>query len=386
MLGKSSKSGWQTEQQQTGARMREVTGSRSEHQRDLIAVFTEGDDLYDDMLWHISRAEESIRLECYIFGNDSVGRQFADALIERAHAGIRVQLHLDTLGSLSMSMSDLPEQLRAAGVELRWFNPWKWKRLLKLNRRNHRKLLVVDSRTAWLGGFNIHEESSRRQCGAECWRDTQVRLKGPLAREAAEFFDRLWRGERQWRARVEPQAPAFLVSNHNFRQVHRFRRLLKRRMRNAKDRIWLTTPYFMPDHKTQHEMARAAQRGVDVRLLVPYKTDRPVTQWAARAAYAQLLDAGVRIYEYQPRLLHAKTAVIDERWSTIGTANIDYRSFYVNFELNLISRYPQLAELLAEIFLLDIESSKEVTQRTWSRRGWMIRVSELIGWMARKYL
>lgn len=369
-----------------GTRMREVTGARHEQQRDMFAVFTEGDELYDDMLEQIRLAQESIRLECYIFANDAVGRNFVETLIERAQAGVKVQLHLDALGSLSLSMSNAPERLRAAGADVRWFNPWKWLRLLKFNRRNHRKLLVVDSKTAWLGGFNIHAESSRRHFGRQCWRDTQVRLKGPLAREAAEFFDRLWRGERKWRARVEPEAPAFLVSNHNLRHLHRFRRLLKRRMRNARERVWLTTPYFMPDHRTQHAMARAAQRGVDVRLLVPYKTDRPVTQWAARAAYAQLLEAGVRIYEYQPRLLHAKTAVIDRRWSTIGTANIDYRSFYVNFELNLISRYPQLNDLLAEEFLLDLQEAREVTQQSWSRRGWAIRLSELVGWAARKYL
>lgn len=354
--------------------------------RDHFAVFTEGDELYDDMLWHIRNARNSVRLESYIFENDAIGSEFIEACCERARAGVRVLLHLDALGSLALSISDGPDRLREAGVEVRWFNPARLLRIFKLNRRNHRKLLVVDERVAWLGGFNVHDESSRRYSGNACWRDTQVRIEGPLAPVAARYFDQLWHGNRRWRVETEPDADAFLVSNHNLRQQHRFRRLLKHRMRQAQNRIWLTTPYFMPDHGTQKEMAHAARRGVDVRLLVPYKTDRPVTQWAARAAYSHLLHAGVRIYEYQPRLLHSKTAVVDDRWSTVGTANIDYRSFYINFELNLISRRSDLAEILRKYFLRDLDVSKEVTDEAWRRRAWMARFPEFVGWLARKFL
>lgn len=351
-----------------------------------LAVFTEGDELYADMLRHVQAARRSVRLECYIFGNDGIGREFVEALAERAQAGVRVQLHLDAFGSFSFSISDGPGKLREAGVELRWFNPWRFPRLLALNRRNHRKLLIVDDEHAWLGGFNLHEESSRRYHDVQCWRDTHVRMDGQLAREATEFFDRLWRGQRRWRAGVRPERTTYLVSNQNLRQVHRFRRLLKFRMRNARHRIWLTTPYFMPDHATQQAMAEAARRGIDVRLLTPFKTDQRVAQWAARAAYANLLDAGVRIYEYRPRILHAKTVVIDRDWCTIGTANLNYRSFFVNYELNLISESDALANTLADIFEQDLENSREVTQRAWRRRGWSWRVTELIGWLARRYL
>lgn len=357
-----------------------------EPSHDVFTVFTDGDDLYDDMLWRIRRAKRSIRLESYIFENDAIGGEFIEACCERARAGISVQLHLDALGSLGLSLSDAPERLREAGVELRWFNPARLFRLLKLNRRNHRKLLVVDDGSAWLGGFNIHDESSRRYFGRECWRDTHIRIDGPLAKVAAEYFDHLWRGLRNWRASSDTDRGAFLVSNHNLRQVHRFRRLLIRRMRDAKANVWLTTPYFMPDRRTQREMARVARRGIDVRLLVPYKTDRPVTQWAARASYAQLLAAGVRIYEYQPRLLHAKTVVVDSRWCTIGTANIDYRSFYVNYELNLFSSRTDLAGILRKNFLDDLRASREVIGADWKRRGWTMRFAELIGWAARKFL
>ncbi len=177
-----------------------------------------------------------------------------------------------------------------------------------------------------------------------------------------------------------------LVSNHNWRQRHRFRRQLMQAIREASRRVWLTTPYFMPDRRTQLAMASAAQSGVDVRLLVPYKTDRPITQWVAHAAYAYLLRNGVRIFEYKPRLLHAKTALVDDDWCTVGTANLDYRSFYVNYEMNLISANSELLESLANYFRNDLESAEEIIESSWSNRGIAMRLAEFIGWMARKYL
>jgi cardiolipin synthase len=349
-------------------------------------IFTDGDALYEDMFAAIHTAQRTICLESYIFANDRVGGRFIELLCERARAGVSVRLHIDAFGSLPLMFSTAPERLRTAGVALQWFNPPRPLRLFRLNRRNHRKLLVVDERFAWLGGFNIHEESSRRHHGDGHWRDTHVRMGGELAGEAAEAFDRLWRGERKKPLPVPSAGDAFLVTNHNLRQTHRFRRLLKRSMRRARQSIWLATPYFMPDAGTQRAMARAAKRGIDVRLLVPFKTDRPVTQWAARAAYARLLAAGVRIYEFQPRILHAKTAVVDGHWSTVGTANLDYRSFYVNFELNLISTRIDLARELARNFRDDLAVSEQVTSERWRRRGLRVRITELVGWLARKYL
>lgn len=349
-------------------------------------VFTEGDELYADLLEAIGQARESIRLECYIFGDDEVGREFVQALTGAALRGVRVRVSLDAAGSLGFAMSAGPERLIDAGVGLKWFNPPRFVSLARLNRRDHRKLVVVDDQYAWLGGFNIHSECSRQYYGEERWRDTQVRLTGNLARQAGEFFDYLWWNQRRrhFEEVVDPESQ--LVSNHNWRQRHRFRRQLMQAIGNARSRVWLTTPYFMPDHRTQVAMSRAAQDGVDVRLLVPYKTDRPVTQWAARAAYAFLLKCGVRIFEYQPRLLHAKTAVIDDNWCTVGTANLDYRSFYVNYEMNLVSTSSSLLESLAEDFSNDQESAKEITEVDWSHRGLAMRLAELIGWMARKYL
>lgn len=351
-----------------------------------FTVFTEGDALYDDMLAAISAARGSISLESYIFEPDTVGRRFIDALIDKAQEGVQVRLHLDAFGSLALAISEQVERLRAAGVDLKWFNPWHWYAPLRFNRRNHRKLLVVDGAAAWLGGFNIHIDNSLQAFGEARWRDTHVRIDGPLAQEAQAYFDHLWDGRRRWLPVSHALGESILVSNHNWIQRFRFRRMLLRQFRSARDYVWLATPYFMPDQLLQNEMARAAARGIDVRLIVPFKTDRPMTQLAARAAYGSLLNAGVRIFEYQPRILHTKTAVIDGNWCSIGTANLDYRSFFVNFELNLVSGRRVLVEQLRNDFARDQAMSLEVTPTVWAERGLLRRLGEIIGWLARKIL
>lgn len=363
-----------------------TTGQQDKPRTARFRVCTEGDELYADLLAAIAAARKSVRLECYIFGDDAIGREFVAALAAAAQRGVRVRVSLDAVGSLGFAMSSGPEQLIDAGVALKWFNPPRFVSLTRLNRRDHRKLVVVDDETAWLGGFNIHEECSRRLSGDERWRDTQVRMSGALAKQAGEFFDYLWLNQRRRHFEEIVDADSQLVSNHNWRQRHRFRRQLMQAIRQASSRVWLTTPYFMPDRRTQLAMASAAQGGVDVRLLVPYKTDRPVTQWVAHAAYAYLLKNGVRIFEYKPRLLHAKTALVDDNWCTIGTANLDYRSFYVNYEMNLISANSGLLESLANDFRNDLEAAEEITETAWSHRGIAMRLAEFIGWMARKYL
>ena len=148
----------------------------------------------------------------------------------------------------------------------------------------------------------------------------------------------------------------------------------------------MTTPYFVPDHRTQHRLIEAAHRDVEVRLLVPAKSDVPLARWAARASYAALLHAGVRIFEYRPRMLHAKTAVVDGSWATIGTANLDYRSFFLNYELNLVSRNLDLCRRLQAQFDEDLAQSRQITAVSWPQRPSTERLLEAVGWMARRWL
>ena len=353
--------------------------------QDNITLFFEGDQLYDAMLTDIASAQSSIQLESYIFASDEIGWRFARALAERVAAGIDVRLHLDAAGFLAWGSGKLKSWLRLQGVKVRVFHRWQWRAPWRYNQRNHRKLLIIDENKLYLGGFNIHRESSFSVYGAMRWRDTHLSLNGTIAQLAGMLFEDFWKGQRHTLP-VEKNAASVLIPNFNrsCRQV--LKCLYADRFQQATKSIILSTPYFVPDHHIQNHLQAAAQRGIDVRLLVPRKNDQALVQWASRAAYAKLLDAGVRIYEYLPRMLHAKTAVVDGRWAIVGTANLDYRSLFVNHEINLSTMDLSLCNQLNEQFKVDIEESEEICTRQWAKRRWSAHIAELIGWLARRWL
>lgn len=348
--------------------------------------YIEGDMLYEAMLAAIKAARHSIKLESYIFADDEIGQQFAAALGARAQAGVQVLLHIDAAGSLFWASRGLEQSLRRQGVKVRWFHRWSWRQPWRYNQRNHRKILVVDGRTGFLGGFNIHRENSRRLFGEQRWRDTHVRVTGEAAHGLQVLFDAFWRRQARRYPFILMQNGDALISNYSRRGRQFLRRLYGVKFSTAKQRVWLSTPYFAPDYRTQHGLMNAAQRGVDVRLLVPRKNDVRIAQWAAYAAYEPLLHAGVKIYEYLPRMLHAKTVVIDGAWGTVGSANIDYRSFFVNYEINLVSVQSSFAAELEFQFQADQLQSERVMPSHWARRALIRRLLEVIGWAVRRWL
>ncbi len=353
---------------------------------DVYDLYTEGDTLYDAMLASIAAARSTVRLESYIFADDEIGREFANALEARAKAGINVRLHVDAAGGLFLWSRHLGRRMRQGGVKVRRFHRWSWREPLRYNRRNHRKLLVVDDEHAYFGGFNIHRESSAAVFGNQRWRDTHVRVCGALAEQAAGLFDAFWCGDRRWLPADRGPVNSLLLPNHTRTCRHRLRCVLDQIFGAATARIDLTTPYFVPDYRTQHRLIEAARRGVNVRLLVPAKSDVPLARWAARASYSVLLHGGVRIFEYTSRMLHAKTAVVDGSWATVGTANLDYRSFFLNHELNLVSRSPDLCDRLQAQFEEDLIQSREIIAASWPQRPSIERVAEAVGWAARRWL
>jgi cardiolipin synthase len=353
---------------------------------DEFLLFTEGDDLYEDMLAAIAASHRSVRLESYIFADDEIGWRFAEVLVETALRGVKVWLHLDAAGSLFWGSRRFFRRLSAAGVKVRWFHRWSWRDPMRYNRRLHHKLMVVDGTLAYVGGFNIHRESSRRIVGEKRWRDTHVAIRGPLAVVAAELFDAFWRRRLNVNLPEEGATTSMLVQNRSRAQRRDLRTIYADAFAAAGKSVFLTTPYFVPDRQTRELLTEAAQRGVDVRLLVPAKSDVPIAQWAARAAYTGLLGGGVRIYEYIPRMLHAKTVVIDGTWGTIGTANLDYRSFFLNQELTLVTRDIMLCTDLETQFRHDLEQTEEILAINWPLRRWPERMLEMVGWLARRWL
>ena len=358
----------------------------SEQTTQNFVLFTEGDLLYADMLEHIGTAQSEILLESYIFADDEIGQRFAAALSRRAQEGISVRVHLDAAGSLFWASRKLTDSMISNGVRVRWFHRWDWHQPWRYNRRNHRKLLVIDADTAWTGGFNIHRENSLTVYGPRRWRDTHVRFGGALALRAKKLFGDFWRHRKRTPLPHPSADNTLLISNYTHGSRRYMNRLFRHVLASAQHSIHLTTPYFVPDSRTQKLLVRAARKGIEVRLLVPEKTDVALARWAARAVYAPLLDAGVKIHEYLPRLLHAKSVVVDGHFSVIGTSNIDYRSFFLNYELNLFTRDAELCRMLETQFTEDLAQSENITPVRWKRRFWGSRLLELIGWLARRWL
>lgn len=354
-----------------------------EHARSY-EIFVEGDDLFDAMVRDILKARRTILLETYILKEDRIGRRILDALEAVARRGIEVHLRLDAFGSKGLVSRRTVDVLRESGVLVNWSRPWSWRHPLQYQRRNHRKLLAVDAAIAYIGGFNIGEESSLICRGPQRWRDTHIRLTSAIAKQAAALFRDF--AEKRKHRREEWIDGSLLMPNYGLACRYRWRCLLNNRFRMAAKRIWLTTPYFVPDSGTQKRLKNAAKRGVDVRVLVPAKSDVPITQWAARMSYGNLLRVGVKIYEYRARVLHAKTALIDDDWSMIGTSNFDYRSFFTNYELNFLSRSSEMNASLAAIFADDLKTSARISYSAWLKRPYLQQASELIGWMARRWL
>ncbi|MES1945173.1 phospholipase D/transphosphatidylase [Salinisphaera sp. PC39] len=349
-------------------------------------LFTEGDELYTAMLAAIDRAEREVALESYIFADDEVGRQFAEALAERARAGVRVSVHLDAAGSLFWASRGLDRLLRQSGIRLRWFHRWHWTRPLRYNQRNHRKLLVVDRRQAYLGGFNIHRENSRRYYGERRWRDTHVAMTGALARQAHAAFRALWQGRPYHPDPASERPSAVVLPNKSADCPHRLHCVFAAMFGSARQRIDLTTPYFVPDAWTQQALADAAARGVAVRLLVPHQSDIAPVRWIARRIYTRLQRQGIQVFGYRSRLLHAKTLAVDGDWASVGTANLDYRSLFLNHELNLCARSPTLAAALERQFETDLADAEAFDIAARPHRPIGDRLLTPLAWAARRWL
>jgi cardiolipin synthase len=312
-----------------------------------------------------------------------------------------VQLLYDSVGSIT-TPREYFERLRDAGVRLCEFNPVR-KRLDKVNNRDHRKILVVDGRVAFTGGINISKTYSsgsavaRRKAAAteekveEGWRDTQVRVEGPVVAQFQRLFLDAWAlqdcgpyAEARYYPGLEPRGEKAMrvVASDPAADRSEMYAVLLERIRGARLRVWLTVGYFVPDPDTKQALIDAARRGVDVRLVLPGFSDFWAPVDAGRSHYDELLAAGVHIYEWHDALMHAKTAVIDSQWSSIGSTNLDWRSFVHNYEADLIVHDAAFAREMERRFRRDIEASVAVDPEQWRRRGLGQKFKE---WLARQW-
>jgi cardiolipin synthase len=352
-----------------------------------VALLRDGTQTYPAMLRAIAAARSTICLESYIFQEDEIGHRFAQALSERARAGVEVNLMVDAFAS-PLGGAFLRE-LGDAGVRVVRFNTLGWRRLFsRLWHRDHRKLLTLDGEVGFTGGMNIDLEHADVREGGAGWRDTDVRIVGPAATDLQQCFLRNWRrqgGPEVDARRYAPPQPGDgrvrIVANELELRRRDMRKEYLRAIRAATRRIWLTQGYFLPPLSTRMALRKAARRGVDVRVILGGTTDVNAVLWASRALYGGLLAAGARIFEWRGTVLHAKTAVIDGRWGTVGSTNFDYRSLYLNLELNAVVEDEKFGAALESLFEGDLPHCHTVTLAEWRARPWLSRLlSGILYW------
>ncbi len=344
-------------------------------------LLIDGAAFFPAMLDAITGARQQILLEMYLVESGRIATRFIDALTAAAHRGVRVCILLDGFGCRGLTTDDRA-RLQAHGIELVVYNPLQFGALRRNLFRDHRKLLVVDDSCAFVGGAGITDAFDTEARPNLHWHDVMVDIRGPLLADWQAVFAHNWS---HWATTAA--VPITATDIKTGAQVGRvslagtdahptIKRTLVQRIARAQKRVWLATAYFVPSWKLRRRLARAARRGVDVRLLLPGPhTDHPAVRHAGRRFYRRLLHAGVRIYEYQPRFQHAKVALIDD-WVAVGSSNLDRWNLRWNLEANQEIDAPDFAVVTAEMFATDFTLSHEYHTQNWGRRSWLSRLAE----------
>lgn len=355
----------------------ESTCQAAVHAGNRVEVLTNGAAFYPAMLDAIRAAERSINMECYIFQPGVTAQRFMDALSERAANGVTVTIVLDAIGSWSMRGRTL-RALRDAGVRVEFYQRIRWYSLARINNRTHRELLVIDGRVAFTGGAGVADWWSGDDPGRPAWRDTMVRVEGPVVAALQGVCVENWLeccGEiltgPEYFPPLEPAGDvlAFVVKSSPSDRATVSRVTFQLLIEAARRDVMINTPYFLPDKSLRLCLIGVARRGVRISIVVPgRRTDQAWVRLASRRGFKGLLEAGVRIYEYEPAMTHCKMLVIDDDWAVVGTTNVDNRSFEHNDEVNLALCDARIAARLRSDHERDVGASREITLEDWKRR------------------
>jgi cardiolipin synthase A/B len=347
-----------------------------------------GDGFFPDILRSIHEAKQSVNIEMYLFAEGSIGAAFATALCERARAGVEVRVIVDDVGA---RLDTLDDQMIAAGVHFQIYKPLRIYSLLNAGHRTHRKIITVDGRIGYCGGLGIDDRWQGNARNPQEWRDLVVRVEGPVVSQLQSIFMEDWlhttgevlHGFGQFPA-LEPAGKilAQAVASARTDQSSMAKLMIFMAIQAARKRIWIENAYFVPDRQIRRGLIAAAKRGVDVRVLVPGKyADIPLVRRASRYRYGELLDGGVKIYEYRPTMLHAKAMVVDGLWTTIGSINFVTRSMVHNAEANIAIYDQDFAGQVERVIESDRAKSELFTKEAWKKRGLGARLGEAVGWM-----
>ena len=351
-------------------------------------LFYANEEAWYSMLDDCAHAEKSIVLEQFIFMNDDIGQKLINICAERATKGVQVRFLWDAAGSFTFFDTGIVDDLKNKGIELIF-----WKTLIppyfkvpnfrSWYLRNHRRTLVIDEKIAYTGSICVGDSLIG-------WRDTNVRVEGKISREMQNAFDRMWTRAKK----IRPLPPRNNSKNEEFRYITNYPAPGKRHiyastidaLKEARHYIYITTPYFVPTHRLARALKSAAKRGVDVRIIIPEKSDHLAVDLGARAFFHMLLESGVRIFLFTGNMIHSKSTVIDGTWSSVGSMNLDSASLLYNFEANLITTNTAFAEELSAHFVRDLQESKEVLWKDWKNRFFIEKIPEILIRLVRKFL
>lgn len=368
-----------------------VTGNK-------VELLQNASQTYESMMEAIAGARDHINVETYIFDDEEVGQRFADVLIARQRDGVQVNLIRDSVGTIT-TPDEFFTRLSDAGINVLEFNPINpltAKAGWEVNQRDHRKIMIIDGRIAFLGGINIASvyagsfsaDFNVRSGTVLPWRDTDLRLEGPVVAELQKLFIEAWNQQhgaplaaRHYFPPLQPKGKEVVraIGSSPEDPYSLIYVTLISALRSAQSEIWLTNGYFAPDPQLLAALKDAVKRGVDVRLLLPGHTDSWLVFYAGRAYYHELLEAGVKLYLRRDALLHVKSAVIDGVWSTVGSTNLDWRSFLHNYEVNAVVLGNDFGDRMRAAFLADLAQSRQLTLEQWRRRGLDERAKEVLG-------
>ncbi len=346
-----------------------------------VQLYMEGVSLFADMMDAIEQAKETILFETFIWKDDELGEAFRELFIKKAREGVEVYLIYDLLGNSVLGGSSIAFPTDLPTLHIKRFLPFKRPRhLFNPNRYNvtHRKALIVDNRIGFMGGYNLGEDYRT------LWRDTHLRIEGVGALRLAYAFVDLWN---QYRSRQLPQLayPAQAWSslfdvyrNDPLRRIYPIRSMYLRAIERAQDHIYITNAYFVPDPLFRQALIHAAERGVDVQVVLPWESNHAVVDWVGRHYFEEYLAAGIKLFGYEAAMIHTKTMTIDRTWSLIGTANLDKLSLGINHEINAEIFDEELALQMEAIFACDKEQSRHITSEFWLNRSIRMRLGEWI--------
>ena len=349
-------------------------------------VLTNGNETFDHIIEELKKAVHHIHLEYYIVRNDSIGEKLKHSLIEKAREGVKIRFLYDAVGSWKLSKTYIRE-LQREGIDIIPFGPVRLPFLnSKFNFRNHRKIIVIDGSVGFVGGLNIGDEYLGLNKHFGFWRDTHLMLKGEAVRSLQLIFLQDWYYmTNSGFLTAEYLSPLLAENKYGGVQLiaggpdnewSAIKNIFFAMITSAKDAVWIASPYFIPDEDIFSALKIAALSGIDVRLLVPNKPDKRIVFHASRSYFPDLLEAGVKIYEYEKGFMHSKIVIVDHELASIGTSNMDMRSFHLNFEVNAFLYRTQSTEKLVKEYLNDIRHSREIDRESFQKRHLGYRLLE----------